>query len=88
MRAVLFSLEKFNLITNNSAKLQAPLSETWLCKDLSYNNICIDSNLNLVVGWIQSKLCPIWYLWDFWEELEVELKDIHYSVIHKFKEGN
>lgn len=74
MRSV-FS-EKFDLGTNNSVKLQVILSRDWLCKVLGYNNICIESDSTLVVGWFQSKVCPIWYLWDFWKELKAELKDI------------
>lgn len=44
--------EKIEPWTNNSAQLQALLSGVRLCKALGFNNICIESDSTLVVGWL------------------------------------
>ncbi|KAG6666728.1 hypothetical protein CIPAW_01G053100 [Carya illinoinensis] len=30
----------------------------------------------------------LWYLWDYWDALLLELDGVHFQVVHQFREGN
>ncbi|KAF5464702.1 hypothetical protein F2P56_014758 [Juglans regia] len=80
MKAAFF--EKLEPGTNNGVELRAITSDVRLCKELGYQNICIESNLELVVSWLITRVCTTWYLWDFWELLEEELVGLRVSFKH------
>lgn len=81
-------LEKFKNETNNEAKLQALISGISMCKTLDIQNIIIETNSELVVGWLKKNHCSAWYLWNFQESLQVELQVISFLINHIFREGN
>ncbi|XP_042958229.1 uncharacterized protein LOC122293848 [Carya illinoinensis] len=74
--------------TNNSAKLKAIVEGVRLGKRLHMNNIIIESDSKIVVDWIRTRKCTLWYLWDFWDELCEELRGMTYMVEHQFREAN
>lgn len=59
-----------------------------LYKSMGYQNLEIESNSELLAGWIQKKQCSPWYLWEFWEELDKEMKGVNFSIMHQKREGN
>lgn len=59
-----------------------------LCKDLGYHNDCIETNSEMVVGWLRANICSTWYLWNFWELLEEELEGLQFTIMNKFWEEN
>lgn len=54
-------LEKIVLGTHNSVEFQAIVSGIRLRKELVFQNICIELDFALVVGWLKAKFCSIWY---------------------------
>ncbi|CAI9763285.1 unnamed protein product [Fraxinus pennsylvanica] len=62
----------FGEATNNEAELRAIIEGLRICRELEVYQLDIECDSLLVVSWILSQKCPIWYLWDFWEDL-VEL---------------
>ncbi|KAK0580059.1 hypothetical protein LWI29_035797 [Acer saccharum] len=74
--------------TNNSAELKAILEGIRLCKRLLHFNVIIESDSRIVVDWLRKGRCSLWYLWDFWEDLVVELVGVNFRVFHQYREGN
>lgn len=68
--------------TNYSAKLKAIMEGIQLCNQLQFCNVVIESNSRIVVDWTRKGQCTAWYLWDFFEELETELKGVNFMVLH------
>lgn len=64
------SSKNFGDSRNNGAELQVLINGIQLCKELCFVNICIESELTLVVGWVEKNICFLCYLWDYWETLE------------------
>lgn len=54
--------KNFEIGMNNGTKLQTLISGIRLCKEMEYQNIHIESDTELVVGWLQKNLCSSWYL--------------------------
>lgn len=78
----------FGVGTNNGAELGAMLEGIRLCKRLSFFNIIIESDSKLVVDWVWSGNCTLWYLWDYWNEFIYEMQGMNICVLHQFIEGN
>lgn len=57
-------------------------------KDLGFDNIVIETDSELVVGWLKMNSCSAWYLWDYWERLEEALQGMNFTIIHQYREGN
>lgn len=55
---------------NNGVELQDLICGIRLCKHMGYQNIQIESDSELIVGWLKNKICSSWHLWDIWENLE------------------
>lgn len=49
-------LEKLEDVTNNGAELQALISGVKLYKSLGFEHISIETNFDLVVGWVKKNL--------------------------------
>lgn len=80
--------KKFENGMNNGAKLRAFINRIWLCKDLGFDNIMIETDSGLVVDCLQKNSCSIWYLWDYWERLEEVLQGMNFTIRHQYREGN
>ncbi|KAG2713072.1 hypothetical protein I3843_04G149000 [Carya illinoinensis] len=79
---------KYGIGTNNEAELKALIGGLTLCKELGLVNLVIESDSMLVVKWLREKMCTVWYLWDYWEEVVQVLTGTEYLVLHQFREGN
>ncbi|CAI9784431.1 unnamed protein product [Fraxinus pennsylvanica] len=55
--------------TNNGAELRALIESLKLRSELGVNHIDIECHSSLVVSWVSSLKCSLWYLWDFWDNL-------------------
>ncbi|KAJ0018521.1 hypothetical protein Pint_09996 [Pistacia integerrima] len=74
--------------TNNEAELRALLASVSLCKELGFNQLNIESDSSLIVSWLSSRKCTAWYLWDYWDDLLILLRDVHFTITHQLREGN
>ncbi|XP_035545131.1 receptor-like protein 7 [Juglans regia] len=74
--------------TNNFAEFSSLLEGVRRCHALGFYRVQIETDSQLVVNWIVKNKCPIWYLEDFWEDLQEHLNSLEYTVTHIFREGN
>ncbi|XP_042979917.1 uncharacterized protein LOC122310097 [Carya illinoinensis] len=58
------------------------------CHHLGFYRIEIESDSQLLVNWITRGSCNIWYLEEFWDELQDNLSNMEYTMKHVFREGN
>lgn len=42
----------------------------------------------LIIKWLKDKRCSIWYLEDFWEDIQNLLEDTNAKFLHVYWEGN
>ncbi|XP_042946095.1 uncharacterized protein LOC122279481 [Carya illinoinensis] len=74
--------------TNNFAEIGSLLEGVRRCHALGFYRVQIETNSQLVINWITKDSCPIWYLEDFWDELQDYLNSLEYTVNHIYREGN
>ncbi|XP_042965908.1 uncharacterized protein LOC122299590 [Carya illinoinensis] len=74
--------------TNNEAELRALYYGLKYCKDLALEKIEIEVDSLLVANWLRGGRCSIWYLEDYWEEIQDILNTLVFKVMHVFREGN
>ena len=85
----IFGFSKFfGSCSNNEAELRAVVEGISICKHLGYDGIDIECDSNIVVSWIRSRICNLWYLWDFWDQLIDLLEGFDFSIHHFYREGN
>lgn len=80
--------KKFHDCTNNGVELKALLIGVKLCKQLGFQHAITETNSKLVVEWITKQSCSAWYLWDYWDGLQVKFQEIEFTINHTFREGN
>ncbi|XP_040992478.1 14.7 kDa ribonuclease H-like protein [Juglans microcarpa x Juglans regia] len=74
--------------TNTVAKCRALLDGLQLCKQLGLRDILVESDSTVIVGWLASRICRYWFLWDFWEEDRELGSELHVQFHHIFREAN
>ncbi|KAK1564397.1 hypothetical protein Q3G72_002354 [Acer saccharum] len=85
----IFGFSKFfGLCSNNEAELRAVVEGISICKHLGHDGIDIECDYDIVVFWIRSRICNLWYLWDFWDQLIDLLEGFDFSIHHFYGEGN
>ncbi|KAG6673010.1 hypothetical protein I3842_16G088800 [Carya illinoinensis] len=85
----IFGFSKFfGTCSNKEAELRAVVEGIKICKQMGYNHIDIECDSVVVVDWITSRKCSVWYLWDFWEQLRSMLEGLNFSIKHFYREGN
>lgn len=80
--------KKFHDYTNNGIELKALLIRVKLFKQLGFRHAITETNSELVVEWIMKQSCSAWYLWDYWDGLQVKFQGIEFMINHTFREGN
>ncbi|XP_041001562.1 14.7 kDa ribonuclease H-like protein [Juglans microcarpa x Juglans regia] len=86
---LVFGFSKFFYsCSNNEAELQAVIEGIKICRQRGLMCIDIECDSLLVVLWIRSRICTVWYLWDYWDELLMLLANFDFSISHVFREGN
>ncbi|KAK1568346.1 hypothetical protein Q3G72_023379 [Acer saccharum] len=85
----IFGFSKFfGSCSNNEAELRAVVEGIFICKHLGHDGIDIECDYDIVVSWIRSRICNLWYLWDFWDQLIDLLKGFDFSIHHFYRECN
>ncbi|TXG47764.1 hypothetical protein EZV62_027058 [Acer yangbiense] len=85
----IFGFSKFfGSCSNNEAELRAVVEGISICKHLGHDGIDIECDPDIVVSWIWSRICNLWYLWDFWDQLIDLLEGFDFSIHHFYREGN
>ncbi|XP_035541522.1 uncharacterized protein LOC118344586 [Juglans regia] len=74
--------------SNNFAELRSLLEGVRRCYQLGFRRVDIEVDSQLIVSWVTKGTCNIWYLEDFWEELQGLLGCLEYRLTHVFREGN
>ncbi|XP_042956358.1 uncharacterized protein LOC122292186 [Carya illinoinensis] len=74
--------------SNNFAELHGVLEGIRRCYHLGYLHVEIETDSQLIVNWITNGNCNVWYLEDFWEELQEYLRGMDFCIRHIFREGN
>ncbi|CAI9784776.1 unnamed protein product [Fraxinus pennsylvanica] len=74
--------------TNNGAELLALLYGKRHAKRMGINQLEEGLDSLIVVNWLRSKVCGIWYLEDYWEETKYLLSIISCRVQHIYRESN
>lgn len=54
----------------------------------SIDNVVIESDSMVIVGWLQIKVCSLRYLWNFWEDILQALEGLSFQISHVLREGN
>ncbi|CAI9763284.1 unnamed protein product [Fraxinus pennsylvanica] len=78
----------FGEATNNEAELRAIIEGLRICRELEVYHLDIERDSLIVVSWILSQKCPVWYLWDFWEDLVELLQKFNFQIAHRLRESN
>lgn len=73
---------------SNRAELRALLEGVRRCKQLHMNSVDIETDSKVILSWLQKTKCRIWYLKDYWEELQELLQTMDVRFSHIFREGN
>ncbi|KAF5447364.1 hypothetical protein F2P56_032920 [Juglans regia] len=73
---------------STQAELRALLEGIKRCKQLNLSAIDIDLDSKVVLSWLPKNRCGIWYLEDYWEEIQELIKNMDYKYSHIFREGN
>ncbi|XP_042952180.1 uncharacterized protein LOC122289263 [Carya illinoinensis] len=59
--------EFFGFGTNNAAEMRALSRGLRMCKEHGFYQVEVECDSSLLVHWVVTKACNVWYLWDFWE---------------------
>ncbi|XP_040998127.1 uncharacterized protein LOC121244159 [Juglans microcarpa x Juglans regia] len=68
--------------TNNSVEPMALLHGLRYCRELGLVQLEMELDALLVVHWLEKKLCGIWYLEEYWEEIQWHLSKMQVVVRH------
>ena len=74
--------------SNNFAKMKSLLEGVRRCCQLRFHQVHIQTDSQILVRWLIRGECNIWYLEDFWDELQTYLEGMVYRVSYVFCEGN
>ena len=59
----IFGFSKFfGSCSNNEAELRALVEGITICKHLGHDGIDVECDSDIVVSWIRSRTCNLWYL--------------------------
>ncbi|XP_035546201.1 ribonuclease H-like [Juglans regia] len=62
------------------AELRVLLEGIKRCKELNLSALDIEVDSQVVLSWLQKNRCRIWYLEDYWEEIQELIKDMDYKL--------
>lgn len=74
--------------TSNFAECMALLDGVCILRSLGITRAEIEMDLLVVVNWIKSSSCEVWYLEVYWDEILELLKYLQFTIRHKFRQGN
>ncbi|KAF5471137.1 hypothetical protein F2P56_011600 [Juglans regia] len=74
--------------SNNKAELMALLLGLRKCKELGFSNVVVEMDSLLVITLLRAGRCSLWYLDDFWEEIQSLILVLNIQILHVFREAN
>lgn len=74
--------------TNNFAELCSLLHGLWCIAQLGISNLEIELDSLLIVNWLKQGLCGLWYLFNYWEEIQRYLAEMFVTIQHVYRECN
>ncbi|CAA2933935.1 nodulation receptor kinase-like, partial [Olea europaea subsp. europaea] len=54
---------------------------------MGINRLEVEIDSLIIVNWLRRKVCGIWYLEDYWEEIQYMLPIISCRIQHIYREG-
>ncbi|XP_041025340.1 uncharacterized protein LOC121265720 [Juglans microcarpa x Juglans regia] len=74
--------------TSNFAKCMALLHGVRILRSLGITKAEIEMDSLVVVKWLKSSRCEVWYLEEYWDEILELLKHQQFTIRHIFRQGN
>ncbi|XP_042944711.1 uncharacterized protein LOC122278598 [Carya illinoinensis] len=74
--------------TNTIAECRAVYDGLWLCRQLNVWDVLVESDSVVIVGWLASGICKYWFLWNFWEEVKIMVRELNVRFRHIYREAN
>lgn len=74
--------------TNTYAEVMGFLFGLQNARHMGFNAIEIEMDSKLIIEWILTRRCGLWYLEDFWEEIVHYLDEITFTCSHIYRECN
>lgn len=78
----------YGTLSNMVAESRALLDGLHLAQKLGIKNVMIESDSQVLVNWLRSGVCTLWFMWDFWEKIKELYCLLECSVSHIFREAN
>ncbi|XP_041026880.1 uncharacterized protein LOC121267069 [Juglans microcarpa x Juglans regia] len=90
MQGALLLAFSMNLGYGNSiyAELRALVEGVKHCKNINFVAVDIEMDSKVTLSWLKNNRCGIWYLEEFWEELQHLLTNMDPKFMHIHREGN
>ncbi|XP_042954602.1 uncharacterized protein LOC122291016 [Carya illinoinensis] len=74
--------------SNNHAELMGLLHGLHHICLMGFVSVEIELDSMLVLNWLRNKRCGLWYMEDYWDEIQSRLAGLHVSLGHCFRECN
>ncbi|KAK0578412.1 hypothetical protein LWI29_009957 [Acer saccharum] len=78
----------YGVATNSIAEGLALLDGLRMVQQRGIRNLLVESDSKVVVGWLNSGICNLWYMWDFWEEILYLFRTMNCCIHHIYREAN
>ncbi|KAK0578668.1 hypothetical protein LWI29_014125 [Acer saccharum] len=78
----------YGVATNSIAEGLALLDGLRMAQQRGLRNLLVESDSKVVVGWLNSGICNLWYMWDFWEEILYLFRTMNCRIHHIYREAN
>ncbi|XP_042973021.1 uncharacterized protein LOC122304823 [Carya illinoinensis] len=78
----------YRVATNTVAECCALLDSLRICKNLRLHNVLVKLDSLVIMSWLASRICRLWFLWNFWEEIKEISMEINARFRHVFREAN
>ncbi|XP_041025254.1 ribonuclease H-like [Juglans microcarpa x Juglans regia] len=74
--------------SNNFAELMSLLHGLRHIDQMGHLFVEIELDSMLVINWLRSQRRGLWYMEDYWEEIQSRLAGLHVSFVHCYQESN
>ncbi|XP_035542880.1 uncharacterized protein LOC118345390 [Juglans regia] len=74
--------------SNNYAELMGLLHGLWHIGLLGVFCVVIELDSMLVLNWLRNQRCGLWYMEDYWDEIQSRIAGLNVSFVHCYRECN
>ncbi|KAK0585848.1 hypothetical protein LWI29_034921 [Acer saccharum] len=78
----------YGVTTNSIVEVLALFDGLRMVQQRGLQNLLVQSDSKVVVGWLNSGICNLWYMWDFWEEILYLFRALNCRIHHIYREAN